>query len=667
MNITEYKVTKQDLDYIKEQFSLLTAERKYELPHKFAERVRYIDKELTPFPGRFSYDRFPYFKKIVDAFAPDNPIHRIIVMKGNQLGATTGILESVMLYNIMSNPASQLFVLTDEDMAKTAMNTKIDHMIDGAGARKLIYAQTKKAAGSRNTGDTALKKEYPGGYLHAVGGKSPNRFRNFSYKVILVDEIDGMPDKLKGEGTIQDLVEARSDAYASIRKLYFGSTPTIEQTSKIYKLFLEGDQEYFYVPCKFCGKMQTLEWAVWDENHNHIGGIVWENDEEFMPILDTVGYKCPYCGKVMKNWDKAEIMLKGEWRATATATAIATQSFHISPLYNPPGMFSWENMVALWAKCWDIKNNRIRDKEAYRAFRNLKQGLPFKEQNEQIRYEKAMLHKRWGFIRKTVPNDIAIKEAGSPILIVCCSVDVQKDCLFVDVKGYGERGVTWTLDFFSIDGPTETFNGVWDILAEYVDNTVFSAKDGKFYRIAICLVDSGHYTDYVYSFCLRYSSRVYACKGADYIAGGETYKLFARQTLINIGLGQAYHINTTKLKDRISMMLNTMVWDEGQVQPDWYANFPDDFHDDYFKMFEAESKVEEYDKKTNKYLRTIWKAKEGQANHGFDTYVYNLAALEIFADDFCRLQLGLPSLDWSTFWKFARAGNFYGESEKKQD
>jgi len=82
-------------------------------------------------------------------------------------------------------------------------------------------------------------------------------------------------------------------------------------------------------------------------------------------------------------------------------------------------------------------------------------------------------------------------------------------------------------------------------------------------------------------------------------------------------------------------------------------------------MFEAESKVEEYDKKTNKYLRTIWRAKPGAANHGFDTYVYNLAALEIFADDFCRLQLGLPCLDWTTFWNFARQAYFYAAPEKK--
>lgn len=653
------QLTESDIDFCIEQFKSLTQEKKYILPSAYTEKVRYIDKELTPFPGRFSYEKFPYFKKIVNSFAPDNPLRRIIVMKGNQLGATTGILEAVILYNIGCNPSSQLFVLTDEDMAKSAMSTKIERMIDGSNVRQLIHAQTHKAAGSRNTGDTVLKKEYSGGYLHAVGAKTPNRFRNFSYRTILVDELDGMPDKLEKEGTVQDLVEARSDAYTSSRKLYFGSTPTTEQTSKIYKLYLEGDQQRYYVPCKHCGEMQPLEWAVWDDGKKQIGGIVWENDENYTPILSTVAYKCPYCGGLMKNWDKVEMMPKGEWRATAVSQVPATASFHLSPFYNPPGMFSWEDAVALWAKCWDIKNNKVKDKEAYRTFRNLKQGLPFKEQNEQIRYEKAMLHKQWGFVRRTIPTGIAVKEAGSPILIVVCSVDVQKDCLFVDVKGYGDRGVTWTLDFFSIDGPVETFEGVWDELDSYIENTTFTDTAGSVYRIAICLVDSGHYTDYVYSFCQRFSSRVYCCKGTDWINGGETYKLFAKSTLQAIGLPLAYHVNTTKLKDRISMMLNTMQWYEGQLQPDWYPNFPDDFRDDYFKMFEAEVKVEEYDKKTNKYVRTFWKAKAGAPNHGFDTYVYNLAALEIFAEDICRYEIGLPALNWDAFWQFARTGSFY--------
>jgi phage terminase large subunit GpA-like protein len=50
----------------------------------------------------------------------------------------------------------------------------------------------------------------------------------------------------------------------------------------------------------------------------------------------------------------------------------------------------------------------------------------------------------------------------------------------------------------------------------------------------------------------------------------------------------------------------------------------------------------------------------GQPNHALDTYVYNLAAMEIAAEAFCREALGLAALDWDAFWEeIKRTGEFY--------
>jgi phage terminase large subunit GpA-like protein len=320
-------------------------------------------------------------------------------------------------------------------------------------------------------------------------------------------------------------------------------------------------------------------------------------------------------------------------------------------------MLSWESIVLLWAECWDIEHNRVRDKEKYRTFRNTKQGLSFEESGVQIRYERAILFRRSGFARSHVPNEMAIKDGGSPILIVVASVDVQKNSLYVDIKGYSIHGVTWTLDFFSIDGDTADFNGPWDKLEEYIENTRFVSDDKRTYRIAITLVDSGWNTEYIYAFSARYPYGVYACKGVDYIRAGETYKLFDRGTLDRIGLSLAYHINTTKMKDRISNSMSILTWNDNELQPAWYCNFPEDFRDDYFKMFEAEDRVDEYDQ-YGRYKRTIWKPKHNAPNHSFDTYCYNMAALEIFADAYCREELELPGLDWNQFWDAIKDGEF---------
>jgi hypothetical protein len=48
--------------------------------------------------------------------------------------------------------------------------------------------------------------------------------------------------------------------------------------------------------------------------------------------------------------------------------------------------------------------------------------------------------------------------------------------------------------------------------------------------------------------------------------------------------------------------------------------------------------------------------------HAFDTYVHNLAALEIAAEAFYREAREFPALDWDMFWReIKRPGEFYEE------
>jgi len=651
-------VKEKDIDFLIEQFADLVESKKIELPSEYAERIRVLPPELTPFPGPFSYVRFPYFREIVDSLSPTDPIKEIAVMKGNSMGATTAVLEPGILYNIGCDPKPQLYITADSELAKTSIEIKVDRMIDGAGLRHLIFSQTKKNKGSEDSGDTKTSKQYPGGFLYSYGSRSPARFRSNPYPAAFGDEVDAYPDAIKKEGDVISLIRSRTNAYSKTRKILWISTPLTEQTSKINKLYLSGDQRKFFVPCTHCGEYQELVWHGVHEDGTPYG-IVWENDELFNPKIETVAYKCKHCGGLMKNYDKSTIIPKGEWRATARATNPLLRSYHISPLYNPPGMFSWEDFVFDWYEFWDIEHNRLKDKEKYRTFRNTKQGLPFTETGTQIKYERTLLYKRTGFARGHIPNEMAKKDSGSIILLVIASVDVQKDRLYVDVKGYSTRGVTWSLDFFDIPGDTADFNGPWDELEKYIEKKTFISDDGHIYKINLTIVDSGWNTQYVYAFASRYSSGIYACKGVDYLRGGETYKLFNKSTLDLISLQKAYHINTNKMKDRISNSLSTAVWKTDELQPPWYPNFPEDYRDDYFKMFEAENKVDEYDRKTERYLRTIWKAKQGIPNHAFDTYNYNLAALEIFADSYCREVLRLPGLDWDSFWRDAKENPFY--------
>jgi phage terminase large subunit GpA-like protein len=539
------------------------------------------------------------------------------------------------------------------------MQTKVERLLDSCNLRDLIFSQTNQK--SRVSGDTTLNKDYPGGFLHAIGAQNPGKLRQMSYPIIWFDELDGMPLTLGKEGSPIDLAEKRTKAYSLTRKIFYLSTPTITQTSQIYYLYMRGDQRKWYMPCKFCGEMQEFVWHAVTED-GRIYGIVFDH-EKGIPIMDSVRYKCKFCDDgFMVNSDKAKLLPAGEWRPTSKSQEPGLYSYHCESIISPVGMYSWGDMVIEWAKCWDLEKNRLKDKEKFRTFRNTDRGLPYEELGESIKSERAQLHRRGIYLKNQIPNNIIIQEAGSTVLFLTCAVDVQLKNLFVDIKAWCQNGVNYSIDFFSIDGDVnniETWNNLDDILIK-----TWQAEDGKIYPIIQTVVDSGRYSDMVYQFCQGYSGGVFAVKGDPYIKGGLTYKEFEKKTVDKAGLPVAFHVNTLKLKDRIAMMLQKLQWNSGELQPDWYPNFPEDFHDDYFKMFEAEHKKDFYDSITNKWIETRWVQTPGSENHAFDTFVYNLANVEILADAVCRNYLGLKALDWSEFWSYCKQGYFYQEAKQ---
>jgi phage terminase large subunit GpA-like protein len=642
-----------DILFLQDQFNNLLDSQINENPIEYIENIRYLPKELTPMPGKYSYDRFPFLKEIFSHVSDETDARKIVFMKPAQIGATTGILESGMAYNIGCVPKSQLYVSADKELVKTGMKTKVERMLDGSGLRPLIFSQSK----SKGSGDTATEKEYPGGFLHAIGARNPGKLRQMSYMVIWFDELDGFPQTVGNEGSPIDLAEKRTKAFIKTRKIFYLSTPTVTQSSQIYDLYQKGDQRQWYMPCKYCGEMQVFVWhGVTDDGF--IYGIKFEI-ENGLPIYETVTYQCPFCKKHMKNYDKAIILPKGEWRPTVKTQEPGLVSYWTNSLVSPVGLYSWEDMTVEWSKCWDLEKNRPKDIEKLRTFYNTERGRPFRHQGQQIKKEKVQQFRNYKYLKNNINNKDCKNDSESEILLLTCAVDVQKNNLWVHVIGWATGGRNYMIDFFSIDGPTEDYNSnVWTELEDVLTQKIWIDEIGRQYRIINTCVDSGKYTDYVYAFCKQFSAGVIATKGEEKIIGNLVFKLFKKETLERAGLYEAYHLNTTLLKDRIARYFN-LQWNTGKTQPPWYPNFPDDTRDDIFAQFEAEVKIEERDRITNKWLRTRWVLVPGRENHCFDTYAYNIACLELIADRVCREELGLQYLDWKEFWNFAKKGNFY--------
>lgn len=113
-------------------------------------------------------------------------------------------------------------------------------------------------------------------------------------------------------------------------------------------------------------------------------------------------------------------------------------------------------------------------------------------------------------------------------------------------------------------------------------------------------------------------------------------------------------------KDRLAAALRRD-WNDGELQPIGYPNFPEDYGDDFFREYEAEEKVKK--KFTNGRHGFVWKKKnENEPNHSWDCGIYHEAAVDMLCYDVNVHDLGQDRIDYTAFWEYIAENKlFYSE------
>lgn len=644
----------EQLDFIDEHLAALTTRMVDKSPSAWAESERYLPAQTTPMPGYFRFAVTPYLREIVDCLSVDSPIREVSVMKGAQVCFTTGVLENAIGYFIAHvKTAPMMLVTADAQLADLRIKSFIIPMIQESGLGHLIKSSDEKNA--RKTGATKEKLEWVGGgFLVPLGAQSSNKLRSLPIKVLLRDEIDGYPLTVGKDGDPMKLSAARTNAYESSRKILDGSTPTIEGLSKIADRFRRGDQRYYHVCCLRCGLPQVLRWNRADDLTGYVSGIVWKTDNGLL-VPGSVRYVCENkdCGHEHTNDDKTRLLAPengAQWIPTATPENPNHRSYHISALYSPVGMRTWEEMVRAFLEAFDPVQRRPRDIEKLQVFWNNDLGVPFKQHGERVRFEAVSAHRRIGVYNfGQIPNKWAAEHAGGPVLLVICTVDVHADNLAVAVFGWCRGARPFLINYDRFEGDTEQLEDAptWGRLRDLIDNKEYTADDGKRYRIALTLVDSGYRADQAYRFAASFDSGVFPIKGRDTPPKGANLKEFSEFTTTMGTI--AYGITVDIYKDRWGAQLKRS-WDGQGLQPDGHFNAPSDVTDKQLKELTAETKYQVVDRETGQRIGTEWRRAAGAANELWDTLVYASAGLEMVARDVCVKQWQREYVTWADFY-----------------
>jgi len=535
------------LSALEEQLNAVVASRLSPPPtltlSQWADEFRVLSREASAEPGQWRTDRAPYLRGIQDAIS-DPTIETVVLMMGSQSGKTEVLLNTCGYYG-HQDPAPVMIVLPTIGDAEQWSKTRLAPMLRDTPALRSRFKDPK----SRNSGNTLLVKEYPGGHITMVGANAPSGLAAKPIRVLLTDELDRFPASAGTEGDPLSLAAKRTATFWN-RKKVFASTPTLKGSSRIEASYLEGDQRHYVVPCPECDEDLVLRWKH----------LRWERGHP-----ETAAYACEHCGCLIPEQRKTAMLAAGRWVATAESTARKV-SFHLPSLYSP-----WARWSELVEEFDEVQGNLTR----LQVFVNTVLAETWEERVGGLDPEAIQSRK------ETYPAEVP---AGVAVLTM--GVDVQDDRLEWIIRGWGAGEQSWPIARgIAVGDPSLTIDkegSPWkELEAERVRIRVRASGPGL--RPLVTLVDSGAHTSAVYAYTKpRERFRVFSTKG--YSTPGKP--LVGRRPLRNnkarAGL---WMIGTEAGKDAVLGALKLASPGPG------YMHIPDWLDEEWFAQVTAEKPV----------------------------------------------------------------------------
>ena len=551
----------------------------------WADAYRYLSQKASAEPGRWRTDRTPYLREILDTLSPMNPIQRVVFMAGAQVGKTEAG-NNWLGYIIHHAPGAIMLVQPTVDTAKRLSKQRLAPMIEETPVLRELVAPSR----SRDGGNTQMVKEFPGGVMILTGANSAVGLRSMPVRYLFLDEVDGYPVDVDGEGDPVQLAEKRTTTFAR-RKIYMSSTPTVKDISRIEREYLNSDQRRYMVPCPHCNHKQHLQWK----------NIKWTDDD-----ASTAQYACEECGVLIDERYKTEMLRQGEWRATAQGDG-RTAGFHLNALYSPLGWKAWSEIVEEFMRAKG-------DPALLKTWVNTVLGETWEEDaSAKVGAD-------------TLQSRVEFYEAGSvPArgLVLTAGIDVQDNRLAVVLRAWGRDEESWLVDHMEIYGdPAQPL--VWKQLDEVLFRE-YPHEIAKPVKIAAAAIDSGgHFTHEVYAYVRERRARIpiIAVKGSSQrgkpaIGKGSKVDLNYKGRVLKGG-AEVFMVGTDTIKSTIFARFKLNEAGAG------YYHFHGEASDMYFEQLTAEKQVTRYVKG---FPVREWVKKNGARNEALDCEVYGYSAL----------------------------------------
>lgn len=552
---------------------------------EWAERERRLTHGVSAISGRFV--ALPYQRFILQTINQPR-YHEHVWMIASQLFKTESI-NSAIGYFMDVEPCGIMVVYPTLDRAKDYSKKKLARMI----ASTKVLRPKVRAARSRDSGNTVLSKEFAGGDIILCGSNSPASLRSASRRVVIQDEIDSYEQSAGTEGDPCALADTRAENFSNA-VLIKASTPTVKGFSKIEKLYDDSTKHRYHVPCPKCQTKQVLTWAnvKWPEN---------KPEDAF--------YQCANhdCGHHWTDADRIRAIYKGEWIAeNPNHRRLGAQ---MSGLYRLIGLKNtYRSYLHEFAETF--LDRKAKGPESLKAWINTFLAESYEEEALHINAD-DIAGRADNYEPTTLPKGVLILTAG---------VDVQKNRIECEIKGWGTDEEAWGIKHAILDGDTAK-DDIWGDLDAFLSQT-FTREDGVKLNVARAFVDMGYRSTEVVKFCANRISRgIYPCRGINRVGLNVPPLLPAKPSRNNKAKIPHWNVGVTVAK--------TALYDRFQLPPPGprTMHFPvgHGYQNDYFKQLTAEKRRTRFAFGQPYFI--FEKDNNNVRNEALDLNVYAFAAL----------------------------------------
>ena len=537
-------------------------------------------------------------------------------MKGTQLGFSE-VGNNIAFFYTKQVPSPILLLMMTKDIAKTHSLNKITPAIEAMPDVLAIVKDAKQ----KNDGGGLFLKEFPNGFLNIAWAQSTASYANASIRILLLDDIDRFPDEVGEEGDPIKLAIKRTNSFGRKRKIYANSTPTTKAKSKIYKNYLRGNQEHYYMPCPFCTpkekELQNKENMVrYEFEHFH-----FEYNKDYILEGDVV-FTCTHCGTLIEEKYKTWMMAEengAKYIATATPVHPSIYSRRVPSYYSPVGWLGWSDIFQDFLSAKKLMKSG--NSSEMRVWKNTLDANVWEEDYTSVKIRHHELMERREKYKAQVPDGVFILVAG---------IDTQDNRYEIEVLGIGKLGETYSIETFIVRADPNSAD-TDALLDEILVDMTFEHESGNKMKIYASAIDTGgHRTRAVSRYCKkRYQKKIYAIKGAKPVDAPVVNKQPSRNKYDT----RFYQVGVNMLKDEFYANLATVHYGAG------YCHFPYRADDEENELYNDKNRGL-YDKSYFEQLTVEvqdetgrWINPQRKRNEATDIRMYALAAYELCPRD----------------------------------